>query len=271
MVDDGSTDGTAEVARPVCRANHRRQLERTWCFGRAQSRHRARAGRAAWFLDADDLLPPHYLARFVDAAAAAPVADVFHCGWRGVDFDDGHVLYAQDLPFDLDGDPFHALAAAGSPPISALAVRRAAAPRSWSVRRGREPAGGLGLLAPAGGFRSHLSRCSRERGDHPTPQREHVGLGGNTAGRRRPRRPRAASLASPTVSGLHPRGRRSAKLAAGGAPLVGPRRRAPAPPQGPPGPAGRRGRRGRLSAASRLHGMARVARAKQPLSDAGDA
>ena len=57
------------------------------------------------------------------------MADVFHCGWRGVDFDDGHVLYEQDLPFDLDWDPFHALAAAGSPPISALAVRRTATTR----------------------------------------------------------------------------------------------------------------------------------------------
>ena len=41
------------------------------------------------FLDADDLLPPHYLARFVEAAAAAPRAEVFHCGWRGIDFDEG--------------------------------------------------------------------------------------------------------------------------------------------------------------------------------------
>ena len=81
------------------------------------------------FLDADDLLPPHYLARFVEAAAAAPRAEVFHCGWRGIDFDDGRVLYGQDLPFDLDWDPFHALAAAGSPPISALAVRRRTATR----------------------------------------------------------------------------------------------------------------------------------------------
>ena len=32
-------------------------------------------------------------------------------------------------PFDLDWDPFHALAAAGSPPIAALAVRRPAATR----------------------------------------------------------------------------------------------------------------------------------------------
>ena len=41
----------------------------------------------------------------------------------------GRVLYGQDLPFDLDWDPFHALAAAGSPPISALAVRRRTATR----------------------------------------------------------------------------------------------------------------------------------------------
>ena len=128
VVDDGSTDGTAEVlGRFAGRITVASSSERGVSAARNHGIALAQ-GELLVFLDADDLLPPHYLARFVDAAAAAPVADVFHCGWRGVDFDDGHVLYAQDLPFDLDGDPFHALAAAGSPPISALAVRRAAAP-----------------------------------------------------------------------------------------------------------------------------------------------
>jgi glycosyltransferase involved in cell wall biosynthesis len=123
VVDDGSTDGTPEVLARFAGRITIASLE-----GRGVSAARNRGmtlaqGELLVFLDADDLLPPYYLARFAAAAAAAPRAEVFHCGWQGTDFD-GRVLYGQDAPFDLDSDPFHALAAAGSPPISALAVRR---------------------------------------------------------------------------------------------------------------------------------------------------
>jgi glycosyltransferase involved in cell wall biosynthesis len=129
VVDDGSTDGTADVL-----ARYDRRIAVADLEGRGVSAARNRGmalgrGELLVFLDADDLLPPRYLARFVEAAAAAPRAQVFHCGWRGVDFEDGRALYGQDQPFDLDRDPFHVLAAAGSPPISALAVRRTAATR----------------------------------------------------------------------------------------------------------------------------------------------
>jgi len=128
VVDDGSTDSTPEV---LARFAGRITLDSSEGRGVSAARNRGMAlaqGELLVFLDADDLHPPHYLARFVEAAAAAPRAEVFHCGWRGIDFD-GHVLYGQDLPFDLDWDPFHALAAAGSPPLTALAVRRRAATR----------------------------------------------------------------------------------------------------------------------------------------------
>ena len=126
VVDDGSTDRTSER---LARFAGRITVASLEGRGVSAARNRGMAlakGDLLVFLDADDLLPPGYLARFVEAAAAAHRADVFHCGWRGTDFD-GRVLYGQDLPFDLDSDPFHALVAAGSPPISALAVRRRAA------------------------------------------------------------------------------------------------------------------------------------------------
>jgi hypothetical protein len=129
VIDDGSTDGTPEVLRRyagrITVANPSRR-------GVSAARNRGMAlgrGELLVFLDADDLHPPHFLARFAEAAAAAPEADVFHCGWRGVDFGDGRVLYGQDAPFELDRDPFHVLAAAGAPPLTALAVRRTAATR----------------------------------------------------------------------------------------------------------------------------------------------
>lgn len=128
VVDDGSTDRTPELL-----AGYAGRITVARLDGRGVSAARNRGvalaqGDLLVFLDADDLLPPHYLARFVEAAATAPRKEVFHCGWQGIDFD-GRFLYGQDDPFDLDWDPFHALAAAGSPPISALAVRRSAATR----------------------------------------------------------------------------------------------------------------------------------------------
>jgi len=130
VVDDGSTDGTRELLEGYA---GRIAVDSSEGRGVSAARNRGIAlahGELLLFLDADDLLPPHYLARFVEAAAAAPQAEVFHCGWRGIDFDDGHVLYGLDEPFsDLDQDPFHALAAAGSPHIVSLAVRRRTATR----------------------------------------------------------------------------------------------------------------------------------------------
>jgi glycosyltransferase involved in cell wall biosynthesis len=129
VVDDGSTDGTPELLAHVA---GRITVDHVDGRGVSAARNRGIAlaqGELLVFLDADDLLPQGYLARFVEAAAGTPRAEVFHCGWRGIDFDDGRVLYGQDLPFDLDWDPFHALAAAGSPHLASLAVRRTTAAR----------------------------------------------------------------------------------------------------------------------------------------------
>ena len=47
VVDDGSTDGTAQVLGRFAGRITVDELERTWCVGRPQSRHGACAGRAA--------------------------------------------------------------------------------------------------------------------------------------------------------------------------------------------------------------------------------
>jgi glycosyltransferase involved in cell wall biosynthesis len=128
VVDDGSIDGTPQILERYAGRITVATLE--GC-GLSAARNRGielAHGELLVFLDADDLLPPVYLARFADAAAAAPSAEVFHCGWQGTDLD-GRFLYGQDGPYDYDGDPFHTLAAEGSPPISALAVRRGTATR----------------------------------------------------------------------------------------------------------------------------------------------
>ncbi len=260
MVDDGSTDGTPEV---LARFAGRITVDSSEGRGVSAARNRGIAlaqGELLVFLDADDLLPPHYLARFVEAAAAAPRAEVFHCGWRGIDFDDGRVLYGQDLPFDLDWDPFHALAAAGSPPISALAVRRRTATR-------------VGPFDETESLQADWDYWLRLAASGATFQ----GVPGNVAIIRRRNDSMSASAGTQlAVAGLavlerhlsrHQRcpacislGRGSPELATGCAPLVGPRLRAPASPRGPHGTAGRRGRRGRVSAASRVHSVAGATR-----------
>jgi hypothetical protein len=129
VVDDGSTDGTLErLAMFEGRITVHSQAGRGVSAARNTGMTLAQSDLFV-FLDADDVLAPHYLARFVAAAAAAPKVEVFHCGWQGIDAE-GHELYKQETPFDLDSDPFHTIAAEGSPPVNALAVRRTATNRA---------------------------------------------------------------------------------------------------------------------------------------------
>lgn len=128
VVDDGSTDATPRIlARYGDRIAVVRQANRGLSAARNAGIARA-TGEMLFFLDADDLQPPGYLAAFAAAAADAPRVDVFHCGWRASDFE-GRPLYAQETPLALDDDPLHRLAVLGSPHIGALGVRRAAVER----------------------------------------------------------------------------------------------------------------------------------------------
>jgi glycosyltransferase involved in cell wall biosynthesis len=125
VVDDGSTDSTPTI---LDRYGDAIKVYRQPNRGEGAARNAALPhlrGELVLFFDADDLLPASYLARLAAAARKAPEIEVFHCGWRGMSFD-GEPLYAQEEPAPIDADPFHDIAAWGSPPIDSVLVRRSA-------------------------------------------------------------------------------------------------------------------------------------------------
>lgn len=128
-VDDGSTDDTPRVLAGFGAGIDVVRQENGGLSAARNTGIRRSDGELLIFLDADDLLPPGYVEAFVAAASEAPEASVFHCGWRGTDFN-GRVLYSTDQPLPLDADPFHVLLSTGSPAISALCVRRRAVLRT---------------------------------------------------------------------------------------------------------------------------------------------
>ena len=128
VIDDGSTDSTPAI---LARYGDRVSVSRQANAGEGAARNAAISrmrGELVLFLDADDLIPPGYLSRFVSAAGEAPEIDVFHCGWRAVSLD-GEPQYTVENPQPLDDDPFHQLPPCGSPAINAVFVRRSALER----------------------------------------------------------------------------------------------------------------------------------------------
>ncbi|MGH6787005.1 MAG: glycosyltransferase family 2 protein [Novosphingobium sp.] len=88
IVDDGSSDASAEVAAAFCAREPRARLERQANHGVAAARNRAIAlARGEWVapLDADDIWHPEKLARQLAAAARAPAAGWVVCGSRDID------------------------------------------------------------------------------------------------------------------------------------------------------------------------------------------
>lgn len=77
VIDDGSTDGTADIVRGVAAGNSRFRLVAGAAKGVSVARNaglEAARGEIVLFLDADDLLAPDALDRFAEALAAAPEA-----------------------------------------------------------------------------------------------------------------------------------------------------------------------------------------------------
>jgi len=123
VVDDGSTDDTAAIARSY---GARVQLIQQTNRGLSAARNAGigvAKGRLLHFLDADDRIDPQFLARMVQAADQQDDAAVFCGGWRLVDstnrpFATGSVsLPANTYRFLLGGNPM---------PCHAAVVRRTA-------------------------------------------------------------------------------------------------------------------------------------------------
>jgi glycosyltransferase involved in cell wall biosynthesis len=89
VVDDGSTDGTADIAADFCAGEPRARLIRTINGGVAAARNHAIVGAAGeWIapLDADDLWHPTKVEKQVAAALAAPEPPGFiYCWHRFID------------------------------------------------------------------------------------------------------------------------------------------------------------------------------------------
>lgn len=107
IVDDGSTDRTAEIAAGLASADQRITLIRQANAGVASARNaglkRARGAWAAW-LDADDLWHPAKIARQLAAAASADRPPAFvYTGYRMID-SDGRIFRSPRSLADISGD-----------------------------------------------------------------------------------------------------------------------------------------------------------------------
>lgn len=112
IVDDGSTDRTAAVAKDFCSAEPRARLISQANGGPAAARNRGIAeARGEWIalIDADDLWHPTKLEKQVAAALAAPRSPGFvYCWYRIID--DRGLVVASGPRWAVDGSAFRPLA-----------------------------------------------------------------------------------------------------------------------------------------------------------------
>ena len=124
VVDDGSTDGTAELARSFAAREPRIRVISQPNAGESGARNTGIAqARFDWllFLDADDWIAPAHLDRMARAIAADPGLDAVHCRSVRVAGDGVEVADAWAPP---TGDLFPILARRAAFPIHACIVRR---------------------------------------------------------------------------------------------------------------------------------------------------
>ena len=112
IVDDGSTDATADIVRSFVARDPRGRLLRQANAGVAAARNLAVAqSRGAYVapLDADDLWHPQKIALQLEALRrGGPRVGVVYCWWRVIDMA-GRVAVREWLPYPHEGDLYAAL------------------------------------------------------------------------------------------------------------------------------------------------------------------
>lgn len=125
VVDDGSRDGTGDIAREFAAADARVRVIAQANGGEAAARNRGiAAAQHEWllFLDADDWIDPRHLERLTAQLTADPALDAVHCGYARVATDGTHIVDTYRPP---TGDLFPILARRAAFPVHACVVRRA--------------------------------------------------------------------------------------------------------------------------------------------------
>ena len=87
IVDDGSTDRTAEVAMALNNQDSRIHLERQPNGGASSARNTGlKLARSSYvmFLDADDWIAPTYVEKMICALEHVPEANIAYCGYRRI-------------------------------------------------------------------------------------------------------------------------------------------------------------------------------------------
>jgi glycosyltransferase involved in cell wall biosynthesis len=125
VVDDGSSDRTAEIAAKLAAKDSRIRLIACANGGAAAARNRgiaAATGEWLVFLDADDTLDPAYLKRMQAALAAAPDCDAVVCGYQRRD-PSGKRTMISPAP-DLDQNAFSTIGRSPPGVIHGIMLRR---------------------------------------------------------------------------------------------------------------------------------------------------
>jgi glycosyltransferase involved in cell wall biosynthesis len=124
VVDDGSSDGTAEIAQRFAARDARIRVVRQENRGEAGARNTGVAhARHEWllFLDADDWVAPEHLERLTQELRIEPRLQAVHCGSIRVSADGTEVIEPYEPPA---GDLFPTLARRAAFPVHACIVQQ---------------------------------------------------------------------------------------------------------------------------------------------------